>query len=142
MAELQDLFGTDSEGEKNGKAMNGDENVMLVASINIGRIRPTRTAGATHEDLFGDAGDISSESDDEKSMATTEKTNDIQMEGDEQGDDEPEEVPLTKIEVEIPKITPNLGSEVHFAKLPNFLSVETRPFDAATYEDEIEEERF
>jgi hypothetical protein len=25
-------------------------------------------------------------------------------------------------------------------KLPNFLSVETRPFDAETYEDEIDEE--
>jgi RNA polymerase-associated protein LEO1 len=27
-----------------------------------------------------------------------------------------------------------------FVKLPNFLSVETKPFDLATYEDEIEED--
>lgn len=48
--------------------------------------------------------------------------------------------PETRIEVEIPKITTNLGKELHFVKLPNFLSVETRPFDPDTYEDEIDEE--
>jgi RNA polymerase-associated protein LEO1 len=42
--------------------------------------------------------------------------------------------------VEIPKISSDLGREIHFVKLPNFLSVETRPFDAETYEDEIDEE--
>lgn len=34
----------------------------------------------------------------------------------------------------------DLGREIHFVKLPNFLSVETRPFDHETYEDEIDEE--
>lgn len=53
----------------------------------------------------------------------------------------PEEVvPEVRIDVEIPKITPNLGKELHFVKLPNFLSVETRPFDPDMYEDEIDEE--
>lgn len=42
--------------------------------------------------------------------------------------------------MEIPKITTDLGREIHFVKLPNFLSVETRPFDHETYEDEIDEE--
>jgi Leo1-like protein. len=42
--------------------------------------------------------------------------------------------------VQIPKISSDLGRELHFVKLPNFLSVETRPFDAETYEDEIDEE--
>ena len=37
---------------------------------------------------------------------------------------EEEEVP--RINVEIPRCVANLGSEVHFVKLPNFLSVETR----------------
>lgn len=46
----------------------------------------------------------------------------------------------TRIDVEVPKITMNLGKELHFIKLPNFLSVETRPFDQANYEDEIDEE--
>ena len=35
----------------------------------------------------------------------------------------------TKIEAEIPKINTDLGRQLHFIKLPNFLSVETRPFD-------------
>ena len=39
---------------------------------------------------------------------------------------EPEELPETRIEVEIPKVTTDLGHAQHFVKLPNFLSVETR----------------
>ena len=39
---------------------------------------------------------------------------------------EPEEIPETRIDVEVPKLTTDLGKSVHFAKLPNFLSVETR----------------
>ncbi len=35
-----------------------------------------------------------------------------------------EEVP--RIFVEIPRCTAHIGSELHFVKLPNFLSVETR----------------
>lgn len=37
-----------------------------------------------------------------------------------------EEVPETRIEVEIPRIMTNLGKILHYVKLPNFLSVETR----------------
>lgn len=56
--------------------------------------------------------------------------------------DEEEEEPIqeTRIDVEVPKISTNLGNEVHFVKLPNFLSVDCRPFDPETYEDEIEDE--
>lgn len=50
------------------------------------------------------------------------------------------EVPETRIDVEVPKITTDLGKELHFVKLPNFLSVDCRPFDVDTYEDEIEDE--
>ncbi len=49
-------------------------------------------------------------------------------------------IPETKIDVEIPRIVSDLGRDIHFVKLPNFLSVDTRPFDAETYEDEIDEE--
>ena len=33
-----------------------------------------------------------------------------------------------------------LGKELYFVKLPNFLSVDTKPFDPALYEDEIDED--
>lgn len=49
-------------------------------------------------------------------------------------------VPETKIECEIPYIQSDVGKEFHFVKLPNFLSVEPRPYDPEAYEDEIEEE--
>lgn len=48
--------------------------------------------------------------------------------------------PETIIDVEIPRVVCDLGREINFVKLPNFLSVETRPFDHETYEDEIDEE--
>lgn len=34
----------------------------------------------------------------------------------------------------------DIGREIHFVKLPNFLSVDPRPFSADAYEDEIDEE--
>lgn len=49
-------------------------------------------------------------------------------------------IPETRIDVEIPRIASDLGKDMHFVKLPNFLSVDTRPFDPETYEDEIDEE--
>jgi len=46
----------------------------------------------------------------------------------------------TRIDVEVPKISTNLGNDLHFVKLPNFLSIESRPFDAKDYEEEIEDD--
>ena len=58
-------------------------------------------------------------------------------------DDKPEEdqIPETRIDVEVPKINTDLGRDIHFVKLPNFLSVESRPFDEANYEDEMDEDQ-
>jgi len=61
-------------------------------------------------------------------------------ERDEKREEEDEQVPETRIEVEVPKIATDLGRELHFVKLPNFLSVESRPYDQETYEDEMDEE--
>ena len=47
----------------------------------------------------------------------------IQRDDDEEKE---EEIPETRIDVELPKLGVDLGEEFHFAKLPNFLSVETR----------------
>lgn len=55
-------------------------------------------------------------------------------------EEEEVEIPETRIDVDMPKIWTELGKELHFVKLPNFLSVETRPYDHNTYEDEIDEE--
>lgn len=116
--------------------------------------------------MFGDASDISSDeggkkkktipkiSDDEGEKSQTEASEigspKIKSAGEEENEEEekeedkeniPEEPqPETRIDVEIPKITTDLGKEIHFVKMPNFLSVETRPFDPSTYEDEIDEE--
>ena len=89
----------------------------------------------------------------------------IQEENDDEQEELPVEIPETRIDVEIPKIGTDLGKEIHFVKLPNFISVETRcgcvfsvcllpvasirhlfhlfkprPFDHQTYEDEIDED--
>lgn len=74
----------------------------------------------------GGGGDDDGDNDDEK---TEEKEKEVE-----------EPIPERRIAVEIPKISVDLGSDLHFVKLPNFLSVETRPYDRETYEDEIDEE--
>ena len=55
----------------------------------------------------------------------------------EQGEEEEEE---TRIDVTIPYSQFSLGSELYFVKMPNFLSIERKPFDPALYEDEMEED--
>uniref|UniRef100_K1PQ77 RNA polymerase-associated protein LEO1 n=1 Tax=Magallana gigas TaxID=29159 RepID=K1PQ77_MAGGI len=102
---------------------------------------------ATVGDLFGDADDISSDEeaktrksdaeDDEGGGSDRERQAPIIDDDEEQVE---EEVPETRIEVEIPRIMTNLGKILHYVKLPNFLSVETRPYDNQTYEDEIDED--
>ncbi|XP_013882113.1 RNA polymerase-associated protein LEO1 [Austrofundulus limnaeus] len=97
--------------------------------------KPNTTAA---DDLFGEADDISSDSDAEKPPTPGQPLDGEEgMEG-EQAEEEP--APETRIEVEIPKVSTDLGSDLYFVKLPNFLSVEPRPFDPQYYEDEFEDE--
>lgn len=66
---------------------------------------------------------------------------DLDEEGQEDQEEEaPPPPPETRIDVEVPRIQTDLGHELHFVKLPNFLSVETRPYDPETYEDEVDED--
>lgn len=119
-------------------------------------------------DVFGDDLSISSEDEDDKAAkkaVVDEDEDDVERyEDDKQrrssdseeekdkGDDRPpkkvaevdeeeeEQIPETRIDVEVPKIKTDLGKEIHFVKLPNFLSVESRPFDPDNYEDELEDD--
>ena len=61
-------------------------------------------------------------------------------EGDKPEEEEEDPVQETRIDVEVPKISTDLGQEVNFIKLPNFLSVDCRPYDPETYEDEIDDD--
>ena len=56
-------------------------------------------------------------------------------ESDEEKGEEESELP-----VEMPLTDINLGEKLNLVKLPNFLSIDTRPFDPETYEDEIEDD--
>uniref|UniRef100_A0A8C9WHB6 RNA polymerase-associated protein LEO1 n=1 Tax=Scleropages formosus TaxID=113540 RepID=A0A8C9WHB6_SCLFO len=95
-------------------------------------------AGPRKDDLFGEADDISSDSDAEKPPTPGQPLDNEDGMETEQQEEEP--VPETRIEVEIPKVSTDLGSDLYFVKLPNFLSVEPRPFDPQYYEDEFEDE--
>lgn len=45
------------------------------------------------------------------------------------------------MDLEMARCRANLGREgALFVKFPNFLSVETKPFDEETYEDEVEDD--
>ncbi|CAH1790045.1 unnamed protein product, partial [Owenia fusiformis] len=97
---------------------------------------------ATADDLFGDDLDDISSASEHESDKQDDDNQQAPMIDDEDGEGEqqPEEPIEVKIPVDIPKIKTDLGKQIHFVKLPNFLSVETRPFDAAIYEDEIDED--
>ena len=104
------------------------------------------------DNLFGDADDISSDEEKPEGEDVTIARPQIVDEEDDEVEpttqgisdaDEPNEDKEnleTRIEVEIPKINTDLGKSIHFVRFPNFLSVESRPFDPAIYEDEIEED--
>lgn len=124
--------------------------------------KPSEAPEVSANKLFGDADDISSDdaskSDGEEKRSDREKSaspeneerqfirsedegeKSEQEEGEKEATQEPEPVNETRIDVEIPRIVSDLGRDIHFVILPNFLSVETRPFDPDTYEDEIDEE--
>ncbi|KAH0619953.1 hypothetical protein JD844_014415 [Phrynosoma platyrhinos] len=73
-------------------------------------------------DLFGGADDISSGSDGEDKPPTPGQPIDENGLNEDQQEEEP--IPETRIEVEIPKVNTDLGNDLYFVKLPNFLSVE------------------
>lgn len=129
-----------------------------------------KESAPTADTLFGDADDISSDEEAKKNDKSGSEAggrsrdgsdrdsdkddSDRRRSSDEEGErkndyrdydmtekePEPEPIPETRIDVEIPRIVTDVGKDIHFVKLPNFLSVETRPFDVETYEDEIDEE--
>uniref|UniRef100_A0A8C6WQV0 RNA polymerase-associated protein LEO1 n=1 Tax=Neogobius melanostomus TaxID=47308 RepID=A0A8C6WQV0_9GOBI len=126
---------SDDEGPRNRKS---DQALYISGSVFMcfGFYLTAKKAAA--DDLFGEADDISSDSDAEKPPTPGQPMDGEEgMEGD-QAEEEP--VPETRIEVEIPKVSTDLGSDLYFVKLPNFLSVEPRPFDPQYYEDEFEDE--
>ena len=82
-----------------------------------------------------DDGDKPKESNIDDPFKDTEASPKEQEEGEEE-----DPVQETRIDVEVPKISTNLGNDLHFVKLPNFLSIESRPFDAKDYEEEIEDD--
>ncbi|KAH9282648.1 RNA polymerase-associated protein LEO1 [Echinococcus granulosus] len=53
---------------------------------------------------------------------------------------EEEESDEIRIAADFPPIRADLGREMYLVKMPNFLSVETRPFDPAFYEGELDED--
>lgn len=50
-------------------------------------------------------------------------------------EEEEEEDEGLSISIELPRCNISLGKELYFVKLPNFLSVDTKPFDPNFYED-------
>lgn len=69
---------------------------------------------------------------DREEQEQDEQLNEVHENEEEEEEEEDEEI----IDIEIPRVKTDLGNEVHFVKLPNFLSVEPKPFDPETYEDE------
>ncbi|MEL7308603.1 MAG: RNA polymerase-associated LEO1 family protein, partial [Pseudomonadota bacterium] len=105
--------------------------------------------------IFGDVDDLSSEEEakrdsdvgvreeEDDEMGVARRGSDEEGEGmgeGEEGEQAPQEPIETQIAVDLPHIKVDLGKGIHFVKMPNFLSVETRPFDPTFYEDELIED--
>lgn len=106
--------------------------------------RGKRKSGASSEDDVrrgsGHEDDKRGRESDRRSSGSGDERKSDGEENEREKEPEPEPIPERCIDVEIPRIVSDLGRDIHFVKLPNFLSVETRPFDPQTYEDEIDEE--
>ncbi|KRY18703.1 RNA polymerase-associated protein LEO1 [Trichinella patagoniensis] len=91
--------------------------------------------------IFGYSHDLSS-SDEEENEKNEQKVSSSHPPANQNkiGDAEETVEEETVIEIEVPKVDVNLGRQLHFVKLPNFISVEPREFDVDTYEDEIDED--
>ncbi|EPQ06306.1 RNA polymerase-associated protein LEO1 [Myotis brandtii] len=90
-------------------------------------------------DLFGNIDDISSESDDDSQPPVLGQP--VHARGLPWDLQEEEPISDTRIEVETPFFRSDLGKELHFVKLPKFLSIEPKPFDPQYYEDEFAAEK-
>jgi len=106
-----------------------------------------KPAAPTQEDIFGEELDVSSDEEDEpipQETSQVEEPAEAREVGDEARADSQEEEQQQEegvaIEIELPKVDTAIGDDVYFVKLPNFLSIETKPFDQAFYEDEIDED--
>jgi RNA polymerase-associated protein LEO1 len=78
--------------------------------------------------VFGDELDDLSESGDEEQEEREAEEQDEHDENEqrEEEEEQEEEEPEKIINIEIPKVKSDLGKEVHFVKLPNFLSIEPK----------------
>ncbi|XP_051053369.1 RNA polymerase-associated protein LEO1-like [Phodopus roborovskii] len=90
-------------------------------------------------DLFGDIDDISSESDEDQRTRVPRQP--VGGHGVPQNQHVERRISETRIKIEIPSITSDLGNELYFVKLPRFLRIEPKPFDPQLYEDEFEDEK-
>lgn len=93
------------------------------------------SSAPTQEDIFGEELDVSSEEEDVNEQQEQNKDAEVA----EETKEEPAEEGVA-IEIELPTVDESIGDEIFFVKLPNFLSVETKPFDSAFYEDEIDDD--
>ena len=128
----EDLFGDDlsvsSEDEADQKSKKA---VIDSDGDNVQRYDDDEDGGNKRRPVIGSDSD-DDEGEKEKKTTVAEDYNQTQ---------EQENIPETRIDVEVPKINTDLGKEIHFVKLPNFLSMDSRPFDPDTYEDELDEDQ-
>ncbi|XP_015772244.1 PREDICTED: RNA polymerase-associated protein LEO1-like [Acropora digitifera] len=134
------------EGRKNSDVEDEDEEDKIVEDNRKQKLHSQLSS----TDLFGDDDELSSDDEEHEQKRGTVLEEQVQLaDGDEiqaddsrditrnEGEEEEEE---TRIDVTIPYCRFSLGSELYFVKMPNFLSIDRKPFDPAQYEDEMEED--
>ena len=178
----QDWSDDGSEAEPTTAA---DKSSLFGELSSSGSSGDEQKADVTSKDLFGDADDISSDSDDQveddgvgfsepsppmqqpESRQQSRPLHRARMDDDDDGgvghgfdideneasqpefsgfpddddEEEPEPEPVTNvIEADMPIFPSMMNEQLFFVKMPNFLSVEPRAFDADLYDEEVDEE--
>lgn len=95
------------------------------------------SAVPTTQDLFGEEVSSDDDNQDEKARSPSPRRDELEEESHKpsQKEENEEEDDGLSISIELPRCNISLGKELYFVKLPNFLSVDTKPFDPNFYDD-------
>lgn len=128
----EDLFG--SSGDEDGDGDGGLKMAVDATPAEAAADNDEPGAAATEAVPKSKAKQIFEDSDEEL-VADEVQEDDVVQEAQ-------EELPDEEVEAVKPMFVQNIGTDLNYVKMPNFLSIQSKPFDAATHEAEYDVETY
>lgn len=134
----REVFGSDTESEHLSEESKQGDNDLKCAENFVEQDSKPLKSSIYNDSTSNSPVRVASQANGDLGLYSSEEIGQLSEFGEEEElDQEPGE---TRIAVDFPLIRADLGREMHLVKMPNFLSVETRPFDPNFYEDELDED--